>query len=303
MRLLATTMIFLLSSIPVALAQQTLKVYDISQKQLRLMQKEQNRDSIYRNKVLINSLYTPYAKFWNGYLGDAKEVAKWLDGAMVNLPKWKAKNRDIDGKKLLIQLRKIAKEMTVLTGYQPKGDWYIVYGPAWTDLGGLGDFAMLVDLAHENNNSNDKIASMFPHEVTHQIMTNINKVKDTVALASIIGEGFAVWMNQKYWKDKYSLAQNLGYSQAELVACDIYLEKLKVFFEKNKYATDKEMIDVFRNRGIKLNEKLPGAIGYYLGYRLVESYVKKNGADSWKDIFIKSPDEIYQASGFSEKGK
>lgn len=281
-------------------AQNSLEIFDISQKQIELMRKYKNAELDVRNKAFVDNVYSPYKQFWEGYLGNGEKVAKWMNEAIVNLPEFEKKNKSISGRKLIKQFRQVAKEMTRLTGYEPKGKWYVVYGPAWTDLGGLGEFAMLIDLSHENNSSNERIMKMFPHELTHQIMTNVNKHKDESAISSIIGEGFAVWMNQKYWGKKYTLAENLGYSESELQACDKSIEALKKIFLANKYSTDKDIIDAFRNRSQKPAESLPGAIGYYLGYRIVEAYVKKHGTDSWKDIFVKSPREIYEMSGFAK---
>jgi len=283
-----------------AFSQSKLVVNDIAQKQLRLMDKYKNSDSISRSKIFVDSLYNPCKKFWNGYLGNENDVAEWLNTSLPKLPEWQQKNKSIDGVKLLKQFREVVGKMKKLTGYEPSGSWYIVYGPAWTDLGGLGNFAMLIDLAHESNSTNERIVRMFPHELTHQIMTNVNPHKDTIAIASIIGEGFAVWMNQKYWGNKYTLADNLGYTEEELKLCDKNAAALKKFFTANKYSTDENMISVFRNRNEKLNDQLPGAIGYYLGYRIVEAYVAKHGKNSWNDIFTKSPKEIYQTSGFAE---
>jgi len=280
-------------------AQSQLKIIDISQLQIRVWEKYKNLDSPARSKIFIDSVYTPCHTFWDGYVGDGNAVADWMNGSIANIPQIEKKNTLVDGKKLVQQFRQVEKQMTRLTGYKPKGLWYIVYGPAWTDLGGLGDFTMLIDLSHGSNSSNDRIVKMFPHELTHQIMTNTNKYKDTTAISSIIGEGFAVWMNQKYWGSKYTLAENLGYTDAELQACNDNIEKLKPFFLQNRYSPDKEIINSFRNRGVKLNPKLPGAIGYYIGYRIIEAYVKKFGPGSWKDVFIKSAKDICELSGFA----
>lgn len=293
-------LLFLVTNAITAYSQKNLEIYDISQKQIELMRKHKNADLSLRNKVFIDNVYAPYQQFWEGYLGNGDKVAKWMNGALSKLPEFEKKNKAINGKQLITQFRQVAKKMTKLTGYEPKGKWYIVYGPAWTDLGSLGDFAMLIDLAHESNSSNERIMKMFPHELTHQIMTNVNKNKDESAISSIVGEGFAVWMNQKYWGKKYTLAENLGYSESELQACDKNIESLKKMFLANKYSTDKDIIDAFRNRSQKPSESLPGAIGYYLGYRIVEAYVQKNGANSWKDFFVKSPREIYEVSGFAK---
>jgi uncharacterized protein YjaZ len=117
-------------------------------------------------------------------------------------------------------------------------------------------------------------------------------------MGSIIGEGFAVYMNKLYWKNKYSLAANLGYSEAELEECKRQEEAIKEVFDKNKFTTDKEEINKFRSRSFRLKEKLPGAIGYYIGYRIIEAYVKKHGRTAWKDVFKKAPKEIYELSGY-----
>ncbi len=127
-------------------SQRSLELIDLSQTQIRLMQRYQHSDSITRKKVFADSVYTPYKEFWNGYLGNADDVSSWMNGAMNLLPEWKLKNETIDGKLLVKHFQEVAEKMTQLTGYSPKGKWYIAYGPAWTDLGGLGDFAMLIDL-------------------------------------------------------------------------------------------------------------------------------------------------------------
>lgn len=55
---------------------------------------------------------------------------------------------------------------------------------------------------------------------------------------------------------------------------------------------------MFRSRNSKLQNDLPGAIVYYIGYRIVEQYVQKFGANAWKDVFTKAPKEIYTLSGY-----
>lgn len=281
-------------------AQPGLVVSDIATTELRVMENSRNLDSTARAKIFIDSIYTPYRQFWNGYLGEGPDVAGWLEEAIPLLDQWKAKNVAISSTRLVKELNEVAGQLQKMTGYKAHGNWYIVFGPAWTDLGGLGDFAMLIDLAHKSNNTNEQLLKMFPHELTHQVITNVNTHKDTTAMGPIIGEGFAVWMNQYYWKDKYTLAENLGYSQEELATCDKNLGKLKQFLVTHKYATDAQMIDAFRNRDTKLNPQLPGAIGYYLGYKIIEAYVKKFGENAWKDIFTKSPAQVYEQSGFAE---
>jgi hypothetical protein len=273
-------------------------IIDLSQKQILLFNKYRN-DSLTRRSVFGDSLYKPYKSFWSGYIGTEGDFLEWVESKVLpQMDAYNKRNKQINGAKLLRQFDEVKTRMKKITGYRPVGTWYIIYGPAWTDLGALTGGTMLIDLSHEKNSSNENIMMMFPHEITHQIHANVSRHSDTSAIGSIIGEGFAVYMNKLYWKDKFSLASNLGFSETELQECKRQEAVIKAFFQKNKFSTGKEEINRFRNRSYQLNSKLPGAIGYYIGYRIVEKYVGKYGQDSWKDVFRKSPREIYELSGY-----
>lgn len=277
-----------------------LQIIDVSQIQIRVMNACENMDSLKRSKIFADSIYKPYVEFWSGYVGEEADFVSWMNtDAMPALKLYNERNTAVDGAKLLKQFNEIKAGMKKLTDYSPTGTWYIVYGPGWTDLGSLSGGTMLIDLSHEHNSSNENIVSLFPHEITHQIMSNVNKNVDTTALGPIIGEGFAVYMNNLYWKDKFTLAQNLGYSENELKNCELQQEMVHQYFQQNKFSTDKKVIDSFRNRSAHIAKDLPGAIGYYIGYRIIESYVSRHGKQSWKDVFIKSPGQIYAESGLN----
>ena len=167
-----------------------LKIIDLSQTELRLLNKGKELDSITRSKIYLDSLYMPYKQFWSGYAGKEKDFLSWMNKeGVVFLDYLNQRNKDINGGKLLAQFNEVEDSMIKLTGYTPKGTWYIVYYHGSTNLGGLGSGEMLIDLSHENNSSNENIMAFFPHELAHQIMSNINKHKDSTAISWIIGEG------------------------------------------------------------------------------------------------------------------
>ncbi|HEY1115546.1 MAG TPA: DUF2268 domain-containing putative Zn-dependent protease [Chitinophagaceae bacterium] len=289
----------LLASAPVRAQQsEDFRIIDIAQKEIRLFNAYKDKDSAERSRVFADSLYQPYKAFWAGYMGEEENFVRWANKALTNLYGFNQKNGRINGGQLLRQFDVVKKGMEALTGYRPKGEWYVVYGPAWANLGGLSGGTMFIDLSHHSNSSNDAIMMMFPHEITHQIYANVNTHHDTTALGSIIGEGFAVYMNQLYWKKSFTLAEHLGYPEAGLRAVEEQDAAIRQFFEDNKYSADKTTIDKFRNRSFHLQPGLPGAIGYYIGYKIIDAYVRKHGAESWKDVFTKSPEEIYTTSGY-----
>jgi len=249
-------------------------------------------DTVKNQNFIIKELYTPYQNFWNDYMGSRKDFVMWYENNMSQY-----RNKNINSAKITRKLKKAKKIISDMTGYEPKGAWYIIYGAAWTNLGGLADGTMLIDLAHKNNSSVTQIIKFFPHELSHQVYANQNKFNDISALKSIIDEGLAVYVNQLYWKNRYSLAENLGYSENELMECFKNEKLISQFFLENKFSTDKDIIDKFRSRSFSiLPKKLPGAIGYYIGYNIVKNYVKKNGKDSWKNIYIESPNAVYNSS-------
>ncbi|MBL0355908.1 MAG: hypothetical protein IPP72_03045 [Chitinophagaceae bacterium] len=273
-----------------------LKIIDLSQLQIRLLNQYKNVDSITKSKIYLDSIYRPYRQFWEGYAGDESSFTSWMCQEGVQfLDFLNKKNQQISGEKLLKQFLNAKENMYTLTGYMPKGEWFIVYSHGATNLGGLGTGEMVIDLSHENNSSNENIMAFFPHEITHQIMNNVNRNTDTTAISSIIGEGFAVYVNQLYWAEKYTLAQNLDYTEAELKQCKKYKKLINQFFESNKFSSDKSVLTTFRSRTKKIHPELPGAIGYYIGYEIIKKYVKKS---SWKDVFTKSPKVIYELSGY-----
>lgn len=297
-RYLSFIPLFLLGMSSSFFAQNGLQVYDLTSSQLRLMKAYQKADSLKRSNIFYDSIYVPNSTIWDGYMGNGDELVKWTNAQLGTLPQILLKNKNLNTRRLNSDLSTVALEMEKLTGFRPQGKWYIFYGAAWTDLGALGNEAMIIDLSHSSNSSNERIKRLFPHELTHQVMMRSNAHQDTTAISSILGEGFAVWMSKKYWGDKYSLSDLLGYTEEELQRCDKNLDALKTVYMKYRYASDQEIINLFRNRDVKLNEKLPGAIGYYIGYRIVEAYVAKYGDASYKDIFTKPAKDIAELSGF-----
>ncbi|GAB3519731.1 hypothetical protein GCM10027442_41680 [Emticicia fontis] len=275
------------------------QIIDISQKEILIFNQSKSLDSTNRAKLLVDSLFTPYKKFWNGYLGDEKGFVEWVhESVYPNLVGYNQRNNQINGEKLLQQFNEVKQQMYQLTGYKPKGIWYIVFGPAWTDLGGFSDGTMLIDLSHGSNTSNERIMKMFPHEINHQIHSNMNTTSENTVTARVISEGFAVYMNGVYWKDKFSDAENLGYSEPQLEACKKQMDYIKSIFKKSYNSTDKATIDNFANRSYFFTKELPGALGYFIGLEIVKNYVALHGKDSWKNIYKLSPQQVYEQSGF-----
>lgn len=283
-----------------------LQIIDISQKQLALYNQLVNTDSAQRVKIFRDSLYYPYQDVWNGYIGRVETfdlVAEHYGIRKIN--ELNEKNKSFysgnNNGDLLGNFYKIKDGMRQLTGFSPKGKWYLLYGPANANLGGVGDGVMFIDFAFPENKDLESIIDWFPHELNHQIHNNLNKDTTHTVLGRCINEGFATYVNKLYWNNiegnkEYSLAMSLSYSEGELKAAEQDWDYVLSIFKENYQSIDKDFIDKFGAQNLKLKESLPGKIGYLVGFRIVESYVSKHGSDSWKDIYKLSYEDVLEKS-------
>lgn len=284
-------LIFLFLNISYLFAQKSqLEIIDLGSKELKYLKK------YYNNKIdstkLIQKIYTPYQQMWRGYLGNSSDFMHWVDSKSIkDLEIWQS-NKNVNSKILTNQLVTYEKEMYLFTGEKPKGKWYIFYGPAWTDLGGLGSGEMLIDLANKNNISNDAIVFVYPHELNHQIYQNEINQSEDIVLNRILDEGFASYINYIFHQKKNTKAKELYYTEDEFMLCNSNDKKLVEFLSHYYNSHDEKLADKLASRNYKLNELLPGGIAYYLGFRIVEEYVKEYGEDSWKDIYKKKPIDV-----------
>lgn len=279
-----------------------IEVIDISQTQIRLMNEYCNSPISIRNKILTDSIYEPYKYLWNGYLGNEEDFKDWLNKTAFNeLEKYNEKAKNIDLAKLNEYFTQTVQSMSEFTENEPKGKWYVFYGPKWTNLGGFDDGTMLIDLAHSSNNTIDDIRKFFPHEINHQIYSNTNKVDNDAVLNRIIDEGFACYVSYLFHEKRTTKAQELGYTQNEFEIISNQHKKILELLANNYKSNDKELANNFANRAYRFSEDYPGAIGYYIGFRIVEEYVKQNGENSWKEIYNLKPKTVLKKSKILRK--
>lgn len=284
----------------------SLEIIDLSQKQLRLYNTYKNSDSLVRQKIFRDSLYIPYQNLWNGYVGNAEtfDLVAYHYG-VKQLSALNKKNKQFysgnQSETLWQKFSEIKNNMSSLTGYNPKGEWYLIYGPALANLGTGGNGIMFIDFAHPTNTDLEAVINWFPHELNHQIHDNQSKDKTHNVLSRCISEGFAVYVNKLYWNTygnnpNYTLAMSLSWTEEELVIAENEWDFILHTFEKVYLSEDKEAIGLFGARNKKIKTNLPSAIGYYIGYKIIENYCSIYGKDAWKSIYKMSNEEILKLS-------
>ena len=277
-----------------------LEVTDLSGRQLRLMEAWQDRPGPERDSLMLDSLYRPYERLWSGYLGQQADFLEWLNGdGFARLEDFRSRARALDLQKLNAYFGETVNNMTEFTGHAPQGRWYVFFGPQWTNLGGFGDGTMLIDLAHPDNANTAAISQYFPHELNHQIYAAAQTGGKAV-LRRILDEGFACYVSYRYHQGAISKAEALGYTDEAFEYCRVKEPSLLGLLQQFISSDDAGVSDSFADRGVHVSEGYPGAIGYYLGFRIVEEYVARNGAGSWKDLYVLTPEAALERSAILE---
>lgn len=248
---------------------------------------------------LVRTVYAPYTEFWAGYLGDEAAFRRWA-------PKLLEPEHPIHaGLEPLLDValdRRFSEGVEWIertTGRRPAGTWYIVFGPGWTDMGGLGGIGMVADFTRMRPDS-AAIANVLPHELTHQVHGRRAGDPDAgTVLDRIISEGFASYVAWVHGGGSRSEARSLMYSEDEWQWALAHEREL--FDAAQPIFTSRERSDGDRvaSRGEQLIAGGPGAAGYFIGLRIVQAYVAQHGPDSWQDIYDLPVAEVLERSGYA----
>ncbi len=272
--------------------------FDLSGKQLRLMEQYQDLPAEERDRIMADSIYHPYALMWEGYIGPPASFLNWKNNtAFGELGQYKEKAARIDTDSLHRYLDSAVAIMKTLTGYAAEGKWYVFFGPKWTNLGGLSGGIMVVDLANIANQDMQDIIRAIPHEISHQIYARTTPDSSPTVLESVINEGLACYVSYLFHEGRTSIANELNYRHEEYAICRERDAEVLALLQPYADSADGEVRTRFRHRGYRFAEDLPGAIGYYIGFRIVEEYVKRHGKDSWRQIYSLHPQQVLERSG------
>jgi len=141
-----------------------------------------------------------------------------------------------------------------------------------------------------------------PHELNHLAYEPLRKndPKKNTALGQTINEGFAcyftwIFFNKKI--SKYEAVENMTEND-----WNWYLKNEKEIFNKLSPFFEDESGDnpLLRNDKFKLFKNAPKTLFYWLGFRIIEKYIEKNGAESWKDIYEMNVQDILDKSGYKK---
>lgn len=249
---------------------------------------------------MVREVYTPHADFWRGYVGDESAFREHVAFPLLgeSHPIRKRIGAVLD---LRLDSLFTATEAWVarVSGLRPRGHWVMVFGPGTTDMGGIGDRAMLVDFTRQSVRRSD-VEAILPHELVHQVHGLRRRDPDRgTVLERVIAEGVAVYAAWVHGGGSRSEAQSLGYSDEEWNAALANEAALVAAIAPRLASRERSDLDRVASRSERLLPTGPPAAGYFVGFRIVQRYVARHGASSWTQVLRRPVGEALKRSGHS----
>lgn len=154
----------------------------------------------------------------------------------------------------------------------------------------------------ENKDLFDKRASdILALNLDSVLKINLKRLNDPMtgtALMLTIDEGFACYFTWRFFHKKitkYEAVENMSEKN-----WNWYLDNEKRIFSTlhpyfEDYSGDNPLL---RNDNFKLFPNAPKTLYYWLGFRIVESYIHKNGENSWRDLYEMNVQDVLDKSGY-----
>ena len=268
----------------------------------------------YDSTRIVKNVYLPHKKLWdscyavifgeeNAHLfNNPKGMIAWNK---IFYEKNKPELEDKANIILSIDLKKhfqnTLTQFNKLVPYQPKAKISLLFTPiTGISFGGCNAEQFALEL---NNKEVDILYTLekgLPHELNHLVYEHFRNADNNrgSALGQTIDEGFACYFTYVFFNRKMEKYEAVEHMTKE--NWNWYLRNEKEIFTKLKpYFSDRSGNNpLLRNDKFKLFPDAPKSMNYWLGFRIIEKYVEKNGLDSWKDIYHLSPNDLLEKSGY-----
>lgn len=275
-----------------------------------------HKNQQYDSARIVKNVYWPHKKLWDSCYGvifgdenayifnNSKGMIAWNKSLYEkNRQEFESKANIILSMDLKKHFQKTLSQFNRLVPYQPKAKISLIFTPiTGISFGGCNAEQFALELNNKEVDIPYSLEKALPHELNHLVYEHFRNADSNggSALGQTIDEGFAcyftyVFFNQKL--EKYEAVENM--SKEDWIW---YINHEKEIFTKLKpYFSDRSGNNpLLRNDQHKLFPDAPKSLNYWLGFRIIEKYVEKNGPDSWKKIYYLSAKELLDNSGYEK---
>ncbi|MBP2616882.1 DUF2268 domain-containing putative Zn-dependent protease [Chryseobacterium jejuense] len=277
-----------------------------------LAHKNQQYDSV----RIVKNVYLPHKKLWDSCYGvifgdenahlfnNPKGMIAWNKSLYEkNEQEFEDKANIILSIDLKKHFQKTLTQFNKLVPYKPKAKISLIFTPiTGISFGGCNAEQFALEL---NNKEVDILYSLekaLPHELNHLVYEHFRNTDSNgqSALSQAIDEGFACYFTYVFFNrkmEKYEAVENMSKEN-----WNWYLNHEKEIFTKLKpYFDDSSGNNpLLRNDKLKLFPEAPKSMNYWLGFKIIEKYIEKNGPDSWKDVYHLSARDLLEKSGYEK---
>jgi len=268
----------------------------------------------YDSAMIIEKVYLPHQKLWDNCYGmifgeenspkfnTTKGMVEWNRTLYPeNKTFFDKRAQTLLDMNLDSVLEKNLARFNQLVPHKIKSTISILYTPIEGILfGGCENDEFCIELNYKDSEIDYIVEKGLPHELNHLAYEPFreNDPKKNSALRQTIDEGFASYFTWVFFDgqiSKYEAVENMSESN-----WNWYLANEKRLFNELKQYFEDESGDnpLLRNDKLQLFKEAPKSLNYWLGFRIIEKYVEKNGKDSWKDIYKLNVQDVLEKSGY-----
>lgn len=275
-----------------------------------------HKGNTYDSATIINNVYLPHKKLWDScyamIFGDEnahlfnthKGMIEWNKTLYEkNSQQFKDKVNILLGINIENLFKRNLNHFKKLVPYQPKAKISLIFTPmTGIAFGGCNAEQFALELNNTNVDILYSLEKGLPHELNHLVYEHFRKAdpNGNAALSQTIDEGFACYFTYVFFThkmDRHEAVENMTQEN-----WNWYVENEKEIFTKlSPYFKDTSGNNpLLRNDQFKLFPKAPKSMNYWLGFRIIEKYVERNGKDSWKDVYHLTAREILEKSHYED---
>lgn len=271
-------------------------------------------NSRYDSTLILEKVYKPHKELWNNCYGMifGEENASKFNTANGMIawnkslyPNNKAFFEDRTSELLEVNLNSALKKnlnkFGDLVPYKPEARISILFTPVQgIGFGGCSSDQFCFELNNVDYDVAYTVEKGIPHELNHLAYEPLRKndPSEGTALFLTIDEGFACYFTWLFFDKKitkYEAVENMTEKDWRWFSD----HEKKIFNSLKRYFNDKSGDNpLLRNEKHKVFPDAPKSLYYWLGFRIIESYIKTNGENSWKAIYQTNVREVLDKSGY-----
>jgi len=268
----------------------------------------------YDSTMIIEKVYRPHQALWDNCYGmifgeenshkfsTTNGMVEWNKTLYPeNKPFFDERAKKLVNMKLDSVLENNLKKFNQLVPHKVESTISILFTPITGIIfGGCDKDQFCIELNYKKLEIDYTIEKGLPHELNHLAYEPFreNDPKKDSALRQTIDEGFACYFTWIFFEGEISKYEAVGNMTEN--DWNWYLTNEKKLFNELKQYFEDETGDnpLLRNDKFQLFKDAPKTLNYWLGFRIIEKYVEKNGADSWNDIYELNVENVFEESGY-----